>query len=213
MAKKKSELKFGTGFVQSTMDGTEHVVNVDEKIALPVEFSWKGVMPPVRNQGSSYTCVCQSLTCVLDFIRNSKNQTDGKCNNFSINELFDSRADKKAPGMTFKEALHYLRHHGLGGEKINAYAKVNSSLMAKYALVMFGPIVAGFPVYSANQYAKFWLSGGQFEGGHAITIVGYTEEGFIIRNSWGTSWANGGYIVMPYEDFDKYCYEAWTVMI
>ena len=25
-------------------------------------------------------------------------------------------------------------------------------------------------------------------GGHAMTVVGYTEDSFIIRNSWGEEW-------------------------
>ena len=30
-------------------------------------------------------------------------------------------------------------------------------------------------------------------GGHAVAVVGYTSTSFIIRNSWGTSWGDGGY--------------------
>lgn len=30
-------------------------------------------------------------------------------------------------------------------------------------------------------------------GGHAIAIVGYTPDRFIVRNSWGTSWGDGGF--------------------
>jgi hypothetical protein len=30
-------------------------------------------------------------------------------------------------------------------------------------------------------------------GGHAVAVVGYTRTGFIIRNSWGTSWGDKGY--------------------
>ena len=31
-------------------------------------------------------------------------------------------------------------------------------------------------------------------GGHAICIVGYRTDGrFIVRNSWGTSWGDGGF--------------------
>jgi C1A family cysteine protease len=32
------------------------------------------------------------------------------------------------------------------------------------------------------------------EGGHAVCVVGYRSDGrFIIRNSWGTDWGDGGY--------------------
>ena len=30
-------------------------------------------------------------------------------------------------------------------------------------------------------------------GGHAVSIVGYTPDGFIIRNSWGTTWGDKGF--------------------
>jgi C1A family cysteine protease len=30
-------------------------------------------------------------------------------------------------------------------------------------------------------------------GGHAVAIVGYTPDRFIVRNSWGTNWADNGF--------------------
>jgi C1A family cysteine protease len=30
-------------------------------------------------------------------------------------------------------------------------------------------------------------------GGHAIALVGYTPDRFIVRNSWGTGWGDGGF--------------------
>ena len=30
-------------------------------------------------------------------------------------------------------------------------------------------------------------------GGHAVTVVGYTSDRFIIRNSWGTGWGDDGF--------------------
>jgi hypothetical protein len=30
-------------------------------------------------------------------------------------------------------------------------------------------------------------------GGHAVALVGYTPTTFIVRNSWGTGWGDGGY--------------------
>lgn len=207
-----TQFKYGTGCMPSQMDGTEHVLDVDSKVALPDEFSWQAAMPPVRNQGMSTTCVCQSLTGVLDFMHNAKVDTPNVCNNYSIEELYSIRADKNAPGMTFKEALHYLRHHGLGGEKIESYSKVMSSQAGRYALLTFGPFVAGFPVYSGSN-PHFWRKRGMFQGGHAITIVGYTKTGFIIRNSWGTGWGVQGHVEISYDEFESCCFEAWTTVL
>lgn len=30
-------------------------------------------------------------------------------------------------------------------------------------------------------------------GGHAVALVGYTRDRFIVRNSWGTGWGDGGF--------------------
>lgn len=30
-------------------------------------------------------------------------------------------------------------------------------------------------------------------GGHAVALVGYTPDRFIVRNSWGTGWGDGGF--------------------
>ena len=37
-------------------------------------------------------------------------------------------------------------------------------------------------------------------GGHAVAIVGYTPDRFIIRNSWGTEWGSSGFALasIPY---------------
>jgi Papain family cysteine protease len=31
------------------------------------------------------------------------------------------------------------------------------------------------------------------KGGHAVALVGYTQDRFIVRNSWGTTWGDNGY--------------------
>jgi len=43
-------------------------------------------------------------------------------------------------------------------------------------------------------------------GGHAIALVGYTPDRFIVRNSWGTGWADGGFAYAS----DAYAAEAFT---
>lgn len=209
--KREQPIQYGLGCTPSVMDGTEHELTPDDKVELPDVFDYRGVMPPVRDQGMSSTCVCQSLTGCLDFIVNARKNVSGKCNHFSINELYSIRANKKAEGMTFKEALHHLRHVGLSGEKISTYSKLPSVIAVKYALVMFGPVVCGLPVYTSS--SKFWRKPGFFQGGHAVTLVGYNEEGFILRNSWGTGWGDAGHSIISYEDFQQYCFESWVITL
>ncbi|MCS6933849.1 MAG: C1 family peptidase [Chitinophagales bacterium] len=39
----------------------------------------------------------------------------------------------------------------------------------------------------------------QINGGHAVTIVGYTPEGFLVKNSWSTAWGDDGYALITYD--------------
>lgn len=66
------------------------------------------------------------------------------------------------------------------------------------------------------------LPGERYVGGHAWCAVGYVDDVsvpgggyFIIRNSWGTSWAAQspeapGHALMPYAYVEQYCREAFT---
>ncbi len=62
-----------------------------------------------------------------------------------------------------------------------------------------GPILAGLSVDATWDNAS--STGGKLDifqpatvrGGHAIAVVGYTSNSFIIRNSWGTTWGDKGF--------------------
>lgn len=70
------------------------------------------------------------------------------------------------------------------------------------------PVVFGFTVYDAFESDQVAQTGvlnlpeasEQQQGGHAVLIVGYDEasQRFLVRNSWGTDWGQGGYFTMPY---------------
>ena len=76
---------------------------------------------------------------------------------------------------------------------------------------MNGPCVGALPVY--NGEPEFWKErqGDKLQGYHAISIVGYDKEGFIIRNSWGTSFGDKGYTKIKNEDFNELM-EVWTIL-
>lgn len=46
-------------------------------------------------------------------------------------------------------------------------------------------------------------------GGHAVLLVGYDGDGWLVRNAHGGGWGEGGYAVMPY-GYEASWFEAWT---
>jgi C1A family cysteine protease len=66
-------------------------------------------------------------------------------------------------------------------------------------LATTGPIMAGLSVDSTWDNAASTngnldiFDPGSNRGGHAICIIGYKGDRFIVRNSWGTTWGDGGF--------------------
>lgn len=54
---------------------------------------------------------------------------------------------------------------------------------------------------------------GRAESGHALAIVGYTAEGFIIQNSWGKAWGAKGFALLPYEDYLLHATDVWVAQL
>jgi len=54
---------------------------------------------------------------------------------------------------------------------------------------------------------------GQEDGGHAFAIVGYTDKGFVVHNSWGPTWGRGGFGVLTYSDWRQNAMDAWVVQL
>lgn len=77
--------------------------------------------------------------------------------------------------------------------------------LLKFVLYRFGPIASGFDVYAdfldkydgKSLYSRDGGTGNPL-GGHAVRIVGWDLEGWIIANSWGTDWGDHGYFRMKY---------------
>jgi hypothetical protein len=85
--------------------------------------------------------------------------------------------------------------------KIASYFNLRKNLAQwKTWLASNGPILAGLSVDQTWDEAT--ANGGKLttfkpdtnRGGHAVAVVGYRTDGrFIIRNSWGTGWGDGGF--------------------
>lgn len=199
------------GFRKSDINGTEHLFMV-ANTSLPEVYSYRNYLSPVVNQGNLPICVPCSVATYVNW---KQNLSDGskKDNNVSYSEIYKAKTFPE-DGMTFKDAFRFLLRTGVstdnGNFKINEYGLIRSQIQLKNAIIMNGPCFAALPVYSWDKF--FWKNNGNgLMGYHAISIVGYNETGFIIRNSWGKSFADGGYTEIPYNEFSEFI-EIWTIM-
>ena len=60
-----------------------------------------------------------------------------------------------------------------------------------------------------------WKERSSFKAGHAMVVVGYDDDrkAFKVQNSWGTSWANKGYIWIAYDLIQAVVREAYVMVI
>ena len=97
--------------------------------------------------------------------------------------------------------------------RISSYHNLKDNLKDWRRWIAFqGPLLARLEVddtwYDANDtggYLNEFLRA-TVRGGHAVCIVGYTPEHFIVRNSWGRKWGDKGYGYA----LDAYAFEAFT---
>lgn len=202
---------FNSGFEPSIIDGSELKYEINNNEGIPEEFSYMKQMPDVLNQGSQPICIPCSISAFLEYKLSLKS---GKIQNskFNLFDIFNSRTTK-GEGMTFKEAFKYVINTGAkykdGHIKFSKYFIINNLIQLRHAIYANGPCLVGLPVY--NESEEFWKPSGECIGYHAVAIVGYDKNGFILRNSWGTSYGYNGYSYITNEDINK-TREIWTLI-
>lgn len=99
--------------------------------------------------------------------------------------------------------------------KITDYAAHATAAARKSVIVSKGPVVAGMAVYSdffgysSGVYRK--TSTATFRGNHCVCVVGYNDSqaAWIVKNSWGTNWGQGGYVLIGYNQSDLRIDTSW----
>lgn len=96
--------------------------------------------------------------------------------------------------------------------RINSYHNLRKDLTDwRYWLYQNGPILTRLNV-DTSFYQATKTNGVLTHyqptayGGHAIALVGYTPEGFIVRNSWSTRWGKDGFAIAS----NAYAQQAFT---
>lgn len=104
--------------------------------------------------------------------------------------------------------------------RISSYFNLGSNLDDWRKWIAFkGPILTRLDVDST--WDKAQSTGGNLDvyhpetrrGGHAVAIVGYGSNRFIVRNSWGTTWGKAGFGLASYEYAKAAFTEAYGVEV
>ena len=201
------------GFKRSEINGTEHTITLPQSLDLPSFYSYEDVLPSVIDQGDDPICVPCSISAYLNWRENLKDG-EPRDNGIKLFEIYGWKTTQ-GDGMTFKEAFYHLRRSGVSSKKgklkIGEYALIRNAIELRYAILANGPCFGALPVYNNSDY--FWRKSGsqRVMGYHTIAIVGYTETGFIIRNSWGRGFGENGYTHLNTEEASKLL-EAWSIV-
>lgn len=198
------------GMIPSGYDPKDHIYSGTDigMPSIPKEYELPN-QPMVLNQGSSPICAAISIASIMEWQSMAKDP-DNKGKAYDAFQIYNLRDNKDVDGMVPRQALNAVKRNGVKGDHIEEFAKVTNYDMIKMGIICNGPVMIGMAAYEDPTY--FWRPTKNLLGGHAVILVGWNEEGYILQNSWGYEYGNKGKIVLPYKD-QKYILEAWTVIM
>lgn len=101
--------------------------------------------------------------------------------------------------------------------RISSYTGHATPEARKNAIANSGPLLAGMAVfndffaYTSGVYVK--TAGSSLAGYHCITVVGYddSQQCWILKNSWGPNWGEGGFCKVRYGQSDLLIDTSWMM--
>lgn len=185
--------------------------------------------PPaaVRNQYSSSMCVAFALAVMKRYQERREGVYNDYSPAFIYANRQES--DWQGEGMIPREALERLRDNGVCRHElfpaigtyaavkgkitpamtedallqtVETYVAVNTPAEVKTALLdLQSPVLTVVPVFAGwHSYQGGLLPiGVNADGYHAILIVGWRQDAWLVQNSWGTGWGEDGFGWLPME--------------
>lgn len=222
------------GCVQSKKDLRDYRLVLTTQV-LPETFELEP--PKVLDQGSVGSCVAHSTATAVaklydkefsrGWIYGRRDATDYLGSGMTIpralktafkegcvpNEFFDYNLEMMDMKNLVDENLKILVPLAMA-YKIGSYARLYNNTEIKTALLKGLPVVIAVTVYDdyldtdENNIIKVPTETSKSVGGHAVTLYGWNEKGFLLQNSWGTKYGKGGREILPYEYSIE---EAYTI--
>ncbi|CAF0814374.1 unnamed protein product [Brachionus calyciflorus] len=218
--KKKTGLKINRKSRKKTIKEKRAIS--DPKRPKTYDSRTKYPIPP-RDQGDCGGCYAFSAVASIEFQLAKKNKITSLseqnlidcsggfgnfgCNGGIMDAAFEYMISNKGinsllfyPYVAKQESCKFKSNYI--GAKLKGYGYANTEEELEDAIYKYGAVSCGidaslptFRLYADGIYNDTKCS--KTDINHAINVVGYTENTFICRNSWGTAWGMGGYFELP----------------
>lgn len=189
----------------------------------PEDRDFVSVRIPVRNQGSTNLCWAFSVVGAMEtnMVYRGRTQTSAGAFNLSERSLWNCAGAKSSQTGYAHTAAVWARRRGVNGEsnddctaekkfhvtrvrKIATGANGFASILdIKRAVLRHGAVVTwlwGSNSFQAHRGTGVFRDNADRNNlksnrGHFVVIIGYSpwRNAFLVKNSWGTDWGDGGY--------------------
>jgi cathepsin L len=211
----------GLGYKANRHAGLPHLgvhEYAGEELAASVDWSTKGAVTPVKDQGQCGSCWAFSTTGGME---GAWQIASGSLTSMSEQQLVDcSTQNSGCNGGSMELAFNFAGTVNVATESsypytardgsckssfttaipqggVTGYKSVGQSTDSLKSALQTGPVSVAI---EADQMAFQLYSGGVLSSGcgtnldHGVLAVGYDSNSFKVKNSWGSSWGESGYL-------------------
>lgn len=187
------------------------------------------VVTVVKNQGKCGSCWAFSAVAAMESLRFQAYGVAGA--NFSEQQLVSCSSaygNQGCNGGWMHYAYNYVKAKGIVNEgtypytsgstgvsgtckavsntfKISGYTNVSRNCDSVAAAVQVRPLSVAVDASNWSPYRSGILSSCGIEVNHAVLLVGVTSTTWKIKNSWGTSWGQSGYMLLDATNARNIC--------
>lgn len=214
--------KYARMFVEGGLKVPEKILkketfSASKNFSAPKELILRGYCTPVENQGNLPFCAAYSASSYAENLLWRKRHYHEEIDPVPLYKYAKTiDGSPNTPGTYLECTLEALLKKGYFDEKKcqikqfggAQFGNSNPVRDMKFAIHQYGVAMAGFNIttewYNPNRKNTIeGVKGATEEGGHAVVVCGYDENRILILNSWGSNYAEGGFVWITYEAFVK----------